>query len=199
MKSNKQRINISVDPSVHERFALYAERTNQSVSGILNEVMDLYCPDGDGKDIATPVLLCLRQRLLAQDWAAFQRIVRKLALDAGLQEICWDDTSLEDPCEIPPEYRTEWVGVVGKTKIGLQLAMNLSREPDITLGRALLFRGTHQCERVLLVVPYRQAIPSKVLAVVAQAGLEAVGVDLLETALRSRSRRESPVGNGDPL
>lgn len=122
-----------------------------------------------------------------------------MAIEAGLEDICWDYTNPEDPYEIPPEHRSEWVGMVGKTKIGVQLAMNLSREPDITLGRALLFRGTHQCERVLLVVPYRQAIPLKVLAVVAQAGLEVVGVDLLETALRFRSRRESPVGNGDPL
>jgi len=199
MKSNKQRINISVDPSVHQRFTLYTERTNQSVSGVLNEVMDLYCPDGGGKNIATPVLQCLRERLLAQDRFAFRRVVAKLALDAGLEEIGLDETDPEDACEIPPEHRSEWVGMVGKTKIGLQLAMDLSREPDITLGRALLFRGTHQCKRVLLVVPYRLAIPLKVLAVVAQAGLEAVGVDLLETALRSRSRRELPVGNGDPL
>ena len=197
-KLHKQRVNISVDPSVHERFTQYAERTNQTVSGVLNEVMDIFCQKGDGRNMNSPITQYLRQRLLAEDSSDFQRVVRKLMLDTELKEIPGDNTDPANIVNIPIERRSEWVGVVGKTKIGVRLAFELSREPDITLGRTLLFRGIHKCERVLMVVPYRLAIPSHVLAAAVQSGLEVVGVDLLETALHTRSRREPVTPSSDP-
>lgn len=190
--TNKERVNISVDPAVHRHFSEFAERNNQTVSGILNDLMIIYSGCQDQFSPSPQILERLRQMLLRSDCTAFQRIVHELARSAGLNPVDVDDSDPNDIRRVPPEQVSEWVGTSARGRTGVRIAFNLAREPDITLGQALLFRGTARCERVVLAVPYRLGISSSVLTATEQAGLEVVGVDSLAEVLRGRARREEP-------
>ena len=190
-KLNRQRVNISVDPSTHERFAARAESERTTVSSVINDLMALYSPIKDGAEIDGPVIERLRERLLSGEWHRFQRIVNAIAEKVGLNSIAYEEDDAFSAPDIPPEKRWQWGGSIGKTEIGVMLAFKLSHEPDLMLGKALLFRASRRCHRVILVVPYRLAVEERVLRTAEQAGLEVVGVDSLEATLNAKTQKSS--------
>lgn len=195
-KTNKERVNITVDPDVHQRLIQHADRSNQSISGIINSMMAIYCGLPKDTPAGRQVSERLRLMLLQEERDIFQRIVQKIVREMGFAPLDVDDADPANIIQIPENRVSEWVGNIGKAKVGVKLALNLEREPDLTLGKALMLRGLLKCERLILVVPYLAAIPEAVLAVVGQAGMEVVGTDLLETVLRSRPRKETEPTEG---
>lgn len=195
-RPNKDRVNISVNPQVHGRFSQIAERNSQSVSGILNDLMILYCGPMELEDdfaAASPqVIQRLRRTLLISERRSLQRVVRGVAKDAGLEDIVLDDSDPANIASIPDEHISEWIGQIAKVRTGVRLTFNLAHEPDIALGKSLLFRGASKCERVILVVPCRLGVPPSVIHATEQAGLEITGVDALESVLRQRGKRDVP-------
>lgn len=195
-RPNKDRVNISVNPQVHGRFSQIAERNSQSVSGILNDLMILYCGPSELEDdflAASPqVVQRLRRTLLISERTSLQRIVRRIAQEAGLEDIDVDESDPVNFVHIPDEHISEWIGQISKIRTGVRLTLNLAHEPDIALGQSLLFRGASKCERVILVVPCRLGIPLSVIHATEQAGLEISGVDALESMLRQRGKRDLP-------
>lgn len=201
-RPNKDRVNISVNPQVHGRFSQIADRNSQSVSGILNDLMILYCGPSELEDdfmAASPqVIQRLRRTLLISERKSLQRLVRRIAQEAGLKDIEVDDSDPVNFVNIPDEHISEWIGQIAKIRTGVRLTLNLADEPDIALGQSLLFRGASKCERVILVVPCRLAIPHAVVHATEQAGLEISGVDALENTLRQRGKRDIPETDTPP-
>ena len=138
-RPRKERVNISVDTAVHQRFSQFAERNSQSVSGILNDLMAIYVgPDEDDSDPFTlrpNVVQRLRALLTIAECNSLHDVVERISLGAGL-------APSRDPADGPPngdENVTEWIGSLAKRKTGVRLTFNLSHEPDTALGQSLLF------------------------------------------------------------
>ncbi|MBX7210184.1 MAG: hypothetical protein K1X78_17830 [Verrucomicrobiaceae bacterium] len=192
-RPNKERVNISVNPQVHGRFSQLAERNSQSVSGILNDLMIVYCGPSEADDDSTAspqVIQRLRQTLMVSERTVLQRVVRRIAIEAGLEDIDLDESDPTSIVKIPEKHVTEWIGQVAKIRTGVRLTFNLAQEPDIALGQSLMFRGASKCERVILVVPCRLGVSQSVIHATEQAGLEVCGVDALESLLRQRVKRD---------
>lgn len=188
----KERVNISVDPSVHQRFSQFVERNSQSVSAILNDLMAVYCASENDEPFEDrpSVMHQLRLVLMVAERNALHRVVQSIAHAAGLEDSGGVKRDVDEPPD-QSEFITEWKGTLGKVRTGVRLTFNLGHEPDIALGQSLLFRGASQCERVILVVPCRLGIAQHVLRATEQAGLEVVGVDALDAVLHQRSRRDN--------
>ena len=132
----KERVNISVDPSVHQRFSQFVERNSQSVSAILNDLMAVFCASEDDEPFEDrpSVMHQLRLVLMVAERNAMQRVVQGIAHAAGLE----DSGGVKRAADEPPdqsEVITEWKGVLGKVRTGVRLTFNLGHEPDMALGQ----------------------------------------------------------------
>lgn len=182
----KGRVNITVDPAIHQQFATEADRNNQSVSGLLTDMMAFYCGvERLDRPVSPQLLQLFRERLLKDEFTAFQRAVRQTALAAKLKDVNADDSNPDDIRKIPDDLVVEWVGKIGGSRVGVLLAHDFSTAPNAALGRALLWRGGRKLDRVLIVVPFRLAVSAPVLDAAKHAEIEIVGVDALSGALLS--------------
>lgn len=180
----KNRVNITVDPAVHRKFGQYAERERLSVSGILNDMMAVYCGFPDGVDKVSPrVLLHLRRILLAHEEATLQTAVYRAASLAGFSDHDTDTKHRPDLKEMPPESVTQWVRQSGKNRTGLLLAPRLEDDPETAIGQAVLMREAKKCTRMILAIPARALVLSGVVTACEKIGLEVVGADNLSGAL----------------
>jgi len=183
----KNRVNITVDPAVHRKFSQFAERERLSVSGILNDMMAVYCGFPDGMDKVSPrVLLHLRRILLAQDEATLQTAVYRAASLAGFSDRDTDTRHRPDLDDLPPESVTQWVRQSGKHRTGLLLAPRLDDDPETVIGQAVLMREAKKCTRMILAVPARALVLSGIVTACEKIGLEVAGADDLSDALATR-------------
>ena len=190
-ENTRRRVNISVAPAVHERFAALVGQEGKTVSGVLCDLMTLYCADGDVQDRTSVVADRLRKRLLSQELQCFQRIVDAICVSAGFVAANCNIHAKGAPYPMARAGSWKWTGSIGKVNAAVLLAYDLSDEPDLTVGKALLDRGTSMVRRMILVVPYRVGIPELILKILVEARLELVGVDSLAAALASRPRKEA--------
>lgn len=188
-KTNKERVNITVDPHVHRLFSATAERQGLTVSGILNTMMGIYIGNPDSVAHDNPVSKRLRSALGGDaSKIEFRANAGSLAEVAGFKPLEVDDSDPSNIREIPRSMVDEWIGDVGKQRVGVKIVSAVNQQSDLVLGQALMLRARLHCDIVHIVVPYTTGIDENVLKTIEQAGLSIVSIDGLTKAI-GKSRK----------
>jgi antitoxin component of RelBE/YafQ-DinJ toxin-antitoxin module len=188
-KTNKERVNITVDPHVQRAFAAIVDRQGLSVSGTINTMMDLYAGEAESLPNDNPVVKHLR-RVLGGDSRKieFRTQAGRIAEAAGYEALDIDDSDPLNVRQIPKNMVDAWLGEQGKKKIGLKIVSSLNEQPDVVLGQALMMRGNLNCDIVHIVVPHITGLNENILKTIEQANLSILGVDQLSAAIREKRR-----------
>jgi hypothetical protein len=194
-KTNKERVNITVDPHIHRAFASTADRQGQTVSGILNTMMGIYLEEADSLSQNNPVANHLRS-VLGGDAADYdlRRAAFRVATEAGFKSA--EKEPIKTDYLMPGSTRLsdEWVGETGKKRVGIKVVTSISHQPDLVLGQALMLKARHHCDTVLITLPFTTGIDPGIENTLQHAGLAMVSIDNLEAAIgkgsRSAAKRE---------
>lgn len=183
-KTNKERVNITVDPHIHRAFSATAERQGLTVSGILNTMMAIYVGDSDEIPDDNPISKTLRASLGGDtSKAEFRFKAGHLVEAAGFEPLDLDESDPSNIREIPRNMVDEWIGDVGKQRVGIKIVSSVNRQPDLVLGQSLMLRARLHCDIVHIAVPYTTGIDENVLKTIEQAGLSIVSIDGLASAI----------------
>lgn len=183
-KTNKERVNITVDPHIHRAFSATAERQGLTVSGILNTMMAIYVGDSDLIPDDNPVSKRLRRSLGGDSSTIeFRTSAGRLVENAGFKPLDLDETDSANIREIPRNMVDEWIGDIGKQRVGIKVVAGVNRQADLVLGQALMLRARSHCDVVHIAVPYITGIDENVLKTIKQAGLNIVSIDGLVDAI----------------
>lgn len=189
-KTNKERVNITVDPAVHRKFAAAAEAQGMSVSGTLNNMMRLYVSlDSETPYVSNnPVTDRLRAVLggnASKD--DFRLGAGRVAEEAGFKALCIDDSDPQNIREVPKRSVDEWFYEKNTLRIGIKIVPELNSHHDLVLGQALMMRARLKCNAVHIIVPYITGINVDFLKTLKQVGLSILSIDNLATIIRDVS------------
>lgn len=191
-KTNKERVNITVDPAVHQAFSSLAEKQGQSVSGVINSMMGIYAGIRDFADESSATLEHLRNAVGGDVIDADFRFTAGRQLKSiGFSPINLDESDPGHIREISPDKIDEWVLDSGKQRVGAKIVFSLVRQPDLVLGQALMMRGRLRCDVVHLVVPFKSGVEPSILTTIEHAGLLLTPIDSLQQIVgKSSAKRE---------
>lgn len=195
-KAHKERINVTVDPDIHQAFAETAKRDGFSVSAILNTAMGMYVHEAATSTPGNPITRKLLDRLGENSAKAdFSHLAGKIAEQAGFSPCGMGDSKPDVAKEIPSNKVDAWFRETDGGGIGLKIAPELYGQHDSILGQALMMRAKLKCNTVHIVVPYIAGTNKNFCETLRQVGLSIIPIDTLAMAISSNSSELLKAGN----
>lgn len=190
-RTNKERVNITVDPHVHRAFSADAEKQGQTVSGILNTVMAFYSGKGEAFSDDNPIVRRLREVLGGDvSKADYHRIAGELLQRRGCHQLKTEETEPSKAGLEHPSQLDEWIDENRKQRTGYKIVSCLNSRSDLVLGQALMLRARLNCDHVFIVVPFKTGLDEAILNTIKHAGLSVVSLDELESLTMSQKKTE---------